>query len=137
MVVCSKNNLLRYLTYPNLFKRMFKVQSRPPFERTLLFDRKKFGKNNRRNSKERYSIKRPSPGYRQMSKLPSLNFKNIFGLINKLQFFYFLIIISIEQASFNLTSIVSATPLIKLLELEIKVIKHNYFPVSSRQFPKF
>jgi hypothetical protein len=37
------------------------VQSRPPFERTLLFDRNEFQKNNRQISKEHYSIKQPIP----------------------------------------------------------------------------
>jgi len=37
------------------------VQSRPPIERTLLFDRNKFQKNDRRISIERYSIKQPIP----------------------------------------------------------------------------
>jgi hypothetical protein len=40
------------------------VQSRPPFEQTSLFDWNKFRKNNRRISKERYSIKQPIPHFR-------------------------------------------------------------------------
>jgi hypothetical protein len=43
------------------FKFRKNVQSRPPFERTLLFDRNKFWKNNRRIWKECYLIKQPIP----------------------------------------------------------------------------